>query len=229
MSSSRTIPVAIVLSGLLVAWAVYSSLGGQWPPFGLGGAVHGNPSLVRPVDTTDHILGNPAAPVMIVAYCDFDSEYCKGFTDTLKQIVATEGARGEVAVTYRAYPLTAIHPNAPAHARAAECAARVAGNDAFWKFSDELYAAQPADPAQYGVFAKAAGVPGDAFATCYAEAESEVSARVEADKKNALDVGATGVPYSLILTEGHTPAVVDGAYSYDALREAVDQTLGRAQ
>lgn len=162
---------------------------------------------------------------MIVEYADFDCEYCKGFEETLRQIIANEGAGGDVAWVFREFPLVEIHPNAFSHARAAECAAYVAGNDAFWKFADALFANQPVDPSQYGALAASAGISSDDFATCYATASSTLDARINADRQNALDIGAQGTPYSLILIKGQPPVVMGGAYSYDAVKQLVDQAL----
>ncbi|MEK7179818.1 MAG: thioredoxin domain-containing protein [Patescibacteria group bacterium] len=220
MKSSLTIPVAIVLGGVIVAAAVYVSM----PKIPSSGA--GNPALVRPVSPNDHILGNPAAPVMIVEYSDFDCEYCKDFHDTLHQIIANAGANGKVAWIFRQFPLTEIHPNAFSHARAAECVAAVEGNDVFWKFSNALFANQPIDPSRYGEIASSIGISGDAFAVCFANASSTLNARITADRQNALDVGAQGTPYSLILVAGKPPVVMEGAYSYDAVKQLVDQVLG---
>jgi protein-disulfide isomerase len=220
MKSSFTIPIAIILGGIVVAGAVYFSLR---PPSTSSGT--GNPALVRPVSSSDHILGNPAAPVVIVEYSDFDCTYCKGFDETLRQIIANEGAGGEVAWVFREFPLTEIHPNAFSNARAAECVAQVAGNDAFWKFTQALFTNQPIDPANYGTFASSASISGDAFATCVATASPDIDARITADRQNALAVGAQGTPYSLILVKGRTPIVMDGAYSYDAVKQLVDQAL----
>jgi len=219
--------VAIIIAGVIVAFALYFSMGGHWPSF--FGTPHGNPSLVRPVGADDHILGNPAAPVMIVEYADFDCEYCKGFSDSLHQVVANAGAKGQVAWVYREFPLTELHENALAHARAAECVAQVAGNDAFWAFADLLFAEQPVNPSRYGELAQKIGVSSDAFATCYADAANQVDARIKADRKNALDAGASGTPYTLILTKGRLPLVIDGAYSYDALTQVVTDTLAGAR
>ena len=220
MKPSFTIPIAIIIGGIVVAGAVYLSL--RHPSTASG---TGNPDLVRPVGANDHILGNPAAPVMIVEYADFDCEFCKGFDETMHQIVANEGADGDVAWVFREFPLVEIHPNAFSSARAAECVAQVAGNDAFWKFKDELFANQPADPSSYGTLAANAGISGNTFATCYANASTTLDARIKADRQNALDVGANGTPYSLILVKGHGPVVMNGAYSYDAIKELVDQAL----
>ncbi len=225
MKSSYTIPLAIVLGGIIVAIAVYVSMPKQQSTY----SGNGNPALVRPVGTSDHILGNPAAKVMIVEYADFDCEYCKGFDDTLHQIIANEGANGDVAWVYREFPLTEIHPNAMKHAEAAECVAQVAGNDLFWKFADTLFANQPVDPSQYGTFAQQLGVPGTAFAACFSNASSTVDARILADRQNALAMGAQGTPFSVILVAGKPPVVIGGAYPYDAVKQLVDTALAGAR
>jgi len=221
MKSFLTVPTAIVLGGIIVAAAVYVSM----PKIPSSGA--GNPALVRAVGASDHILGNPTAPVMIVEYSDFDCEYCRDFHNTLHQIIANAGANGKVAWVFRQFPLSEIHPNAFSHARAAECIATVAGNDAFWKFSNALFANQPVEPTRYGELAHSIGISGDAFATCFANASSTLDARIMADRQNALDVGAQGTPYSLILVAGKPPVVMEGAYSYDAVKQLVDQALAK--
>lgn len=225
MSSKLTIPLAIVFGGVIVAISVYVSM----PKNPSAGSGEGNPALVRPVGASDHILGNPAAKVMIVEYADFDCEYCKVFDATLHQIIADEGANGSVAWVYREFPLTEIHPNAMANAEAAECAAQTAGNDAFWAFKTELFSHQPIDPSQYGTFAQTVGLTGNAFASCFANASTTVDARILADRQNALDVGAQGTPYSLIVVAGQPPVVMSGGYSYDAVKALVDQALKSVQ
>ncbi len=223
---SLKIPIAIAIGGIVVAGAVYFTMRAQEPSTASG---HGNPALVRPVDSSDHIFGNPAAPVKIVEYADLYCEYCQGFSNTLEQVVANAGAKGSVAWVFREFPLYEIHPNAEAGAEAAECVAQTGGNDAFWKFENLMFEKQPVDPAQYGALAQQAGAPGNAFATCYTNASSTVAARVSADRQNALDTGAAGTPYSLILVNGKAPVVMDGAYSYDAVMQLVNQALRGAQ
>lgn len=217
-----SIPTAIILAGIILAVAVYLSVPPSTKPVPQGDA-----TLVRPVGPNDHILGNPAAKVMIVEYSDFDCEFCKGFNDTLHQVIATEGADGEVAWVFRQFPLTEVHEHALSHALAAECAAKVGGNDLFWKFADALFANQPVDPSSYGTIAANVGISGSDFATCYSTASSNMSARVFADRQNALAIGAHGTPYSLIVVAGKAPVVMNGAYSYDAVKELVDQALGK--
>lgn len=221
MKSSLTVPFAIVVGGGIIALAVYMSV----PKTSLTNSSVGNPSLVRSVDASDHILGNPAAKVKIIEYTDFDCSYCKDFNDTLHQIIVNEGIQGDVAWVLREFPLTEIHPNALKHAEAAECVAQVAGNAAFWRFEDTLFSNQPIAPTQYGTYAKSIGISGDPFATCFAHAAKTVDARIAVDRQNALDIGAQGTPYSLIVVAGKPPIVMNGGYPYDVVKQLVDQAL----
>lgn len=222
MKSSTTIPIAIIIGGIIVAVAVYTSMPKQ------PSRSDGNPALVRPVDGTDHIFGNPAAKVRIVEYTDFDCQYCKGFHEVMHQLIANEGVNGDVAWVLREFPLTEIHENAMQNASAAECAAQVGGSDAFWKFADTLFNHQPIDPTKYGTYASEAGLTGTDFATCLANASTTVAARVLADRANALLIGAKGTPYSLIIIDGKAPVVLDGGYPYGDLKDLVDEARASA-
>lgn len=219
MKTSTVVPLAIVIGGIIVAGALYLSL----PKRSSGG----DASLIRPVSAADHILGNPAAPVVIIEYTDFDCQYCKAFDDTMHQLMANEGTTGKVAWVMREFPLTEIHPDALALAQAAECAAQAGGNEKFWDFEEALFKNQPVDPARLGPLAAASGVPGTPFASCYATASTTMTTGIMASRQNAFDIGATGTPYSVILKNGAVAAVMDGAYTYDALKALVDQALGQ--
>jgi len=222
LKSSHTIPIAIIIGGIIVAIAVYISMPKQ------AATVAGTPSLVRGVDASDHIFGNPTAKVVVIEYADFDCEYCKSFNDVMHQVIANEGAKGQVAWVFRQFPLSEIHPNALAHARATECAAQVGGNDLFWEFASALYEQQPVNPLQYGTVAKAVGIPdGNAFASCYASASTTVEARILKDRQNALDMGARGTPYSLIVVAGKEPVVLNGYYGYDQMKQLINEALGK--
>ena len=221
MSNKLTIPFAIIFGGIIVAIAVYVSIPKR--PV----TITDKSSLVRPVGASDHIFGNPATKVVIVEYSDFDCEFCKNFHETMHQIIANEGANGQVAWVFRQFPLIEIHPNTLSHARATECIAQTAGNDAFWAFADTLFKNQPVDSSQYGTFARAAGISGDAFALCYASPPAAIEARIMADRKNALDIGAEGTPYSVVIVAGKPLAVINGIYSYIEMKQLIDQALAQ--
>lgn len=87
-----------------------------------------------PVTADEHIFGNPNAPVTIVEYSDYECPFCKQFQPTLKQIV--QGSNGNVRWVYRNYPL---HQHSFEKLTAAECIAKLKGNDAYWKYGDSLF------------------------------------------------------------------------------------------
>ena len=172
---------------------------------------------VRPLRPTDHILGSPTAKVLIVEYSDFECSFCKDFHSTMHQVITTHGADASVAWVYRNFPIVELHANARKAAEAAECVALTAGNDAYWKFVDILFAHQPTDPAKYAEYAHASGANPEAVGTCEQNAAQTVDPVIDADTANAKLVGAVGTPYSLILAPGKAPIVIDGAFALDTL------------
>lgn len=82
----------------------------------------------------DHIKGSANASVKIIEYSDLECPYCKIFHETLKRAVAEGG--GNVSWVYRHWP---IHQNSFEKLTAAECVAKLKGNDAFWKYIDLLF------------------------------------------------------------------------------------------
>lgn len=222
MRPSYTVPIAILIGGMIIAFAVYTTVRGDAVPTTPG---KGNLSLVRPVGSSDHILGNPLAPVQIIVYSDFECNYCRDFHQAMRVVIANAGVDGNVAWIYRPFPLTELYPNAFKHAQAAECVAEVGGNDAFWKFADSLFANQPVDPREYGSLAQAAGVSGNAFATCYSAVPREIDTRITANRQNALDIGAVGTPFSVLLSPNKPPMIMDGAYTAAAIELLIEQAL----
>lgn len=89
---------------------------------------------VRPIDDTDHILGDKNAKIQIIIYDDFECPFCYKFYETTKQIKEEFG--NKVAIVFRHYPLR-IHDNAMVAAEASECAAE---QGKFWEMYDKLFA-----------------------------------------------------------------------------------------
>ncbi len=91
---------------------------------------------LRPFDpATDHYKGNPNAEIAVIEYSDYECPFCSRVHPTLEQLVA---ANPDIAWVYRHHPLS-FHPQAAPAARAAECIAEYAGNEAFWSFTDLLF------------------------------------------------------------------------------------------
>jgi len=86
----------------------------------------------------DHIIGNPDAPIMIIEYSDLECPFCKRFGKTMEEIVAE--SNGQVAWVYRHWIVhVAQGQYALPKAAAAECVAKLKGEDAFWKYINLLF------------------------------------------------------------------------------------------
>jgi protein-disulfide isomerase len=83
---------------------------------------------------TNHVIGLGKTGVLLVEYGDYQCPYCGEYATTLNQVVAKY--YDQITFQFRNFPLTSIHQNAYAGARAAE-AAGIMGK--FWQMHDLLY------------------------------------------------------------------------------------------
>ena len=97
------------------------------------------PTLVMPVSPRDHILGSIDAPAVLVEYGDYECPYCKAAQPVVKAVKAAMG--DELALVFRHFPLSNIHPFAWKAAEAAEAAG---AQGMFWEYHDLLFEMQPA-------------------------------------------------------------------------------------
>ncbi len=230
-TNSLAVPIAIVIGFALVAGAIFFSsnrvpLGDDvGDPKNAGGQAGGP---VRAVDENDHIRGNPNAPIMIVEFSDFDCPFCKRFHETMNQVMQTYGNTGRVAWVYRHFPLEQIHPSAPRVAAASECVAELAGNDAFWTFSDLAFGErgvnEPTNLSRLTEFATTAGANPTQFEECLNS--GRMADRVNEDVADALNAGAEGTPYSVIIV-GDRQGVIPGAETYETVSGVIDSLLAQ--
>lgn len=88
------------------------------------------------VSGDDHRRGPENAKVYLIEYSDFECPYCSRFHPTTQQIL---DEYDDVAIIYRHFPLDSIHPKARSAALASECVFEQGGDEAFWKFADEIF------------------------------------------------------------------------------------------
>lgn len=182
---------------------------------------------VRPVSKTrDHIRGNPAAPVTLVEYSDFECPYCKRFYGTLKRLV--DESNGRVRWVYRHFPLEQLHSKALKEADASECAAELGGKDAFWKFADRFYELTPSNnrtniETVLPQIAHDIGLDKARFAACVASGKYD--ARVAADLRNATATGGRGTPWSIVISKSGKAYPLSGAQPYATVKQIIDLAL----
>lgn len=228
MKSQYVLPITIVVAGALIAGAVFIS---------------GKNSTTNPGDQTgqikaraytpgtDHILGNPSAPIKVVEYMDLECPHCKLFNTTMHQIMDTYGASGKVAWVQRPFPLAQIHSKAPKEAEAAECAAEQGGDTAYFAYTDKIFEVTPGDNgldlAQLPVIAGQVGLNVDAFNTCLNS--GKYSKKVSDSYAEAIAAGGQGTPYTLIMVNDQViqGGNLSGAQPYDSMHAAIEAVLAQ--
>lgn len=220
-------PIAIVIAGALVAAAVFFGAGtgsgtvGTNQPAQPTGPTKADVVAVSP---SDHILGNPDAPIKIIEYTDLECPFCKRFHSTMQQIVTEFD--GEVAWVIRNFPLEQLHPNAPALAEVAECIASTAGNDAYWKFLDEIITVAPLNTpfpmAQLDASITKVATLGPVKACVTAGTHK---AKIQKETSDAVASGGNGTPHNILLDKKGNPTLIAGAQPVEVVRAAVQKAL----
>lgn len=210
------IPLAVIVAGVLIGGAVYFK--GSTPAPNNNGTASGN-ITIEPVTSDDHILGNPNAEVVVITFSDIDCPFCASFDVTMRQIMETYGKDGRVAWVYRHFPLDQLHPDARVKAESTECVAALAGNDAFWNYTNALFVTTNETVAGLGDIAASVGVDKSAFEACVAAGTYKKN--VADDVTDATTAGGRGTPYSVIIASDGTKMSLNGALPY----AQVEQTL----
>ncbi len=176
---------------------------------------------VPPVTADDHIFGNPNAPIKLIEYSDFECPFCQRFHPTAKAVVAKYN--GQVAWIYRHYPL-AFHPQAQPAAEASECVAELAGNDAFWQFSDALFENQSSlGQALYEQEAQRAGANLAQFKDCLSS--GKYADKIQKQFTEGSTAGISGTPGSIIIAPNGDTYPISGAVPLSQFEAIIDPLL----
>ena len=232
-NQNLSIPVAIVIAGALIAGALYFGGGsGGTGTYSFNGGASGNQQQgaakdVPKVQANEHIFGNPNAPIKIVEYTDLECPFCKKFHGTMKQVMEKYGASGQVAWVVRNFPLSQLHPNAPKLALAAECVADVGGNDAYWKFLDEVFKRSPIntffDFTELDAAVSAVGVDVAKFTSCYDSGKHQD--KIQKEFNDAVASGGKGTPFNMLVNRSGKNIEIPGAQEYDYVVGAIEAAL----
>lgn len=180
---------------------------------------------VKPVSERDHIRGNPDAAVTLIEYSDYECPFCKSFHPTVQRLLNER--QGEVRWVYRHFPLS-FHQNAEQEAAAAECVAELAGNDAFWGFTDKIFERTTSNGTGFALAdlpALAAEVGADraAFAECLAS--GRYASYVQEDMQSGVAAGVDGTPGTILVDRQGQQQLIAGAVPYEQLKAAVEAAV----
>lgn len=144
---------------------------------------------------TQHVEGKGTTGVTLTEYGDFQCPYCEQYSSTVQQVQAKYG--DQIKFQFRNFPLTSLHQNAFAAARAAEAAAL---QNKYWEMHDALYLSTnwqtwtgASDPIPYfNNYAQQLGLNVTQFKTDYRS--SKVNDLINADMSEGNRLGITGTP-----------------------------------
>ena len=171
---------------------------------------------LKKVGSSDHVQGAKNAKVTLVEYSDFQCPFCSRHLPTVQQ--ALKDFPNDVNLVYRHYPLS-FHPEAQKAAEASECAAKLGGNDAFWKMHDDLFANQATlSRTLYTELAKKIGLNTGNFDKCLDG--GEMTARVNTDLSEGTSAGVEGTPATFV-----NGTLISGAVPYSELKAAIQAAL----
>lgn len=161
------------------------------------------------------VRGNPKAPVMIVEFSDYQCPYCHQVEPTVKEVLAKYGDK--VSLSYRDFPLTAIHSQAEISAEASRCALE---QGKFWEYHDQLFTASKLDKDALIEYARNLKLDDKQFGSCLTN--QKYKADIDKDIQEGRKAGVTGTPGFFI-----NGIALSGAQGQDAFTRVIDDELGR--
>lgn len=185
---------------------------------------------VDPVTDQDHVRGNKQARIQLIEYSDLECPFCKRFHATAQQLV--DDYNGQVAWVYRHFPIPQLHQKAQKESEAAECAAKLGGEDAFWNFVDKVFEITPSNDGLGGSDVTAAlvdiasqiGLNANQFKSCLTS--GEMASRVQRDIQSGQKAGVRGTPSNFIFdTKTNKTIAIPGAAPIVNFKQAIDQLL----
>jgi protein-disulfide isomerase len=176
------------------------------------------PRVEIPVAGSDPSAGPTSALVTIVEFSDFACPFCEQMASTLKQVREKYGDK--VAVVWKDFPLTRIHPQAFEAGEAARCAG---DQQQYWEYHDLLFSNQRAlQSDDLRRYAGQLGLDAARFDDCMAG--SRHGDQVRAGMEEGMQLGVSSTPTLYI--NGRRLA---GAQSFEAISAVVDEELLRQQ
>lgn len=216
--------LAAVVVGITV---IVTLVAGALPLLKSNSVAPSEPSAARDqilkVKDSDWTRGSKSAPVTFVEYGDFQCPACSAYYPIIKQLQEEYGDR--VQFVFRHFPLTTVHRNAAAAARAAQAAG---AQGKFWEMHDLLFSRQSSWSESFGApdifaqYAQELGLDQGKFKSD--TASDAINQAIDADVQGAGDIGVNATPTFFL--EGKK---LENPRSVEEFKLLLDGALSRAQ
>jgi protein-disulfide isomerase len=180
----------------------------------------------------DAVMGDKTkAKVAIVEFSDLECPFCKRFhQETYDQLVKEYVETGKAVIVARDFPLSFHDPKATEEAAVAECVRAQKGDNAYFAFTKEIYAATLTNgkglpEGKMMELLRKAGVDAKKALAC-SESE-ETKAEIQKDIADGTKAGVTGTPSFIIGTLGEdgtvTGELIVGALPLSGFQEVLNK------
>ncbi|MCS6789291.1 MAG: DsbA family protein [Patescibacteria group bacterium] len=177
-----------------------------------------NLSEILKIKPEDAVLGNPNAPVTIIAYSDYECPFCEKFFRETEGLIKKDYIEtGKVKMIYRDFPLTS-HQYAMPAALAANCAKE---QNKFWEYHNEIFKNQN-NLVNFDFIgaAKKLGLNENKFKTCFESKKYEN--QIQNSIKEAISIGVNGTPTFFVNGQQ-----VVGAQPYSNFKAIIERELNK--
>ena len=174
-----------------------------------------SPPRVQVASDPKRLRGNAKAPVMIVEFSDYQCPYCHQAEPTVKEVLAKYGDK--VSLSYRDFPLSAIHSQAMIAAEASRCAEE---QGKFWEYHDQLFVGSKLEKDSLIEYARNLKLDDKQFDSCLTS--EKYKADIEKDEQEGRNAGVNGTPGFFV-----NGIFINGAKPADAFSQVIDDELGR--
>lgn len=173
----------------------------------------------------DYYRGAKDAKIILVEYSDLECPFCKRFHPTMKQAMKEYGDK--IKWVWRHYPLN-FHANAQKEAEAAECAGKLGGNTAFWKYIDAILERTTSNGTGFALrdlvpLAKEQDLAEAKFQACLDDGEFEK--KVKDQMKRGQEEGVSGTPGTIIIDAKGDTQLIPGALPFEQVKPMIDTAL----
>ncbi len=230
-SNNLSIPMAIVVAGILIAGAVFFGLRGNNGSDTVAGVA---PQQQQPIGQTADItkvktagepfVGNPNAPVVVAEWFDYQCPFCKRFeSDAVAQLMTDYIKTGKVKLVFKDFQF--LGPDSQAAGLAARAIWEVAP-DKFYDWHEAMFENQDSENSGWGsradilALAKSLGIDSVKVGDLMTSKATEYQKEMDADKAEGSAFGINGTPGTIIGKQ-----LISGAQPYSAVKQLVDLAL----